>query len=105
MADRVLTWHIPGLLSNGVQGAQRGEVYYLDADYYAEQVILHLKTPATTQATNIDINDDDVSIFTDGVRPSLTAGVNVSKTRHNLWPPRGQPIVTWLGQKTGDSFW
>ncbi|KKM85257.1 hypothetical protein LCGC14_1290900 [marine sediment metagenome] len=76
MADLILTWHIPGVLSEtGVAESNTGVEYTLDKDYVPERVILRLKTAAASSGTpcTIDINDDGSSIF--DVNPTIGQGL------------------------------
>jgi len=68
MADRVLRWHIKGVLSEtGVKDTDvEGQAHRLDEDYRPTEVWVRVKQASQgTDGTGItiDINDDDVSIF------------------------------------------
>jgi hypothetical protein len=73
MADRVLTWHIAGTLSNNVQGTNVSTEYVLDDDYLPVRVILRQKVAQSGDATLVDINDDGTSIFR--VQPAVNQGL------------------------------
>jgi len=76
MADLILTWHIPGVLSEtGVVEGNTLTEYTLDKDYEPERVILRLKTPGDSSGTSctIDINDDGVSLF--DINPTIGQGL------------------------------
>lgn len=68
MADRVLRWHIKGVLSEkGVKDTDvQGQAHRLDRDYRPTDTWLRVKQESQgTEGTGvtIDINDDGVSIF------------------------------------------
>ena len=76
MANRVLRWHILGVLSKtGVVDTDvQGNAYKADKDYTPTDTWLRVKTaPQGTQGTGIkiDINDDGVSIYGEGHEPVL----------------------------------
>ena len=76
MADRILIWHIPGVLSEtGVAESNTGVEYTLDKDYTPERVVLRLKTAAASSGSpcTIDINDDGASIF--DINPTIGQGL------------------------------
>ncbi len=76
MADRIFSWHEPGVMSEtNVVGTNTKEAYTTDKDYVPERVILRLKTPGATDGDSltIDINDDGVSIF--DVNPTIGQGL------------------------------
>ena len=77
MADLILTWHIPGVLSEtGVVDSNTGIEYTLDKNYSPDRVILRLKTVGASDGASctIDINDDGVSIF--DVNPTIGQGLS-----------------------------
>jgi len=74
MSDRVLNWHIAGVLSNNVEGANVSTEFVADKDYMPVRVILRQKTAQAGDANIIDINDDGVSIFGD-IKPTLNQGI------------------------------
>lgn len=82
MADRVLTWHISGALSEtGVVGTNVSTEFTLDRDYQAEKVLLRLKTEGEDDnggCLAIDINDDGTSIF--DLVPALNSHVQSGET-------------------------
>ncbi len=59
MADRVLTWHIPEIKGTGRQGP----TFYVEDDYEEIAVRVHAETAPVDGELQIDILDDDVSIF------------------------------------------
>lgn len=76
MADLILSWHIPGVLSEtGVVEVNTGIEYTLDKNYVPSRVILRLKTAGASDGDSctIDINDDGVSIF--DVNPTIGQGL------------------------------
>jgi len=73
MADRVLTWHIPGALSNNVQGTNVSTEYVADEDYVPAKCRLRQKEAQSGDPNIIDINDDGVTIFSE--RPMVSQGL------------------------------
>ena len=73
MADRVLVWYIPGVLSENVQGVNVSTEFVLDDDYAPGRVLLRQKEAQSGDATIIDINDDGTSIFS--LRPAINQGL------------------------------
>ena len=64
MADRILTWHIHGVLSEtGVVGVNTAEAYVADDDYVPIRVHLQLADASSGDPLIVDINDDGSSIF------------------------------------------
>jgi hypothetical protein len=78
MADRILTWFIPGVLSNNVEGTNASIEYVADEDYRPVVTLMSQKEAQAGEANVIDINDDGVSIFGD-IKPSLNQGVLTSE--------------------------
>ena len=74
MADRVLVWHIPKVLSNKVEGANASTEYVLDDDYVPVKVRLSQKVAQAGDPNIVDINDDGVSIF-GSVKPNINQGL------------------------------
>jgi len=74
MSDRVLTWHIPGVLSNNVEGTNVSTEFTADDNYVPVRVLLRQKVAQDGVNNIIDINDDDVSIFST-IKPALTKGI------------------------------
>ena len=75
-ADRILRWHIKGVLSEtGVEDADvEGQAHRLDRDYIPEDTWLRVKSASQgIKGTGIivDINDDGVSIFGEGQEANL----------------------------------
>lgn len=78
MADRILTWHIPGVLSeSGVAEANTLTQYIADEDYVPKKVWILQKTAPSGGLTTIDINDDGTSLFT--TNPSLPADMTTAE--------------------------
>ncbi len=76
MADRIIRWHIKGVLSEtGVVGTDvEGQVHRLDRDYIPEDTWLRVKRASQgLEGTGIivDINDDGVSIFGENLEANL----------------------------------
>jgi len=76
MADRVIRWHIAGVLSEtGVVDTDvHGDAYRMDKDYHPIEAWIRVKTASQgVEGTGItvDINDDGVSIFAEGQEPTL----------------------------------
>jgi len=76
MADRILCWHIKGVLSEtGVEDTDvEGQAHRLDKDYIPTEVWLRVKRASQgLEGTGIivDINDDGVSIFGEGQEATL----------------------------------
>jgi hypothetical protein len=78
MADRILTWHIPGpvasvagLVEPGTK-VNVGAEFVADCDYVPVRVLVLVQTMPVSGLLTVDVNDDGVSIF-DFV-PSLGAG-------------------------------
>lgn len=71
----ILTWHIPGVLSEtGVVETNTGVEYTLDRDYVPVRVLLRLKKAgASDEFCTVDINDDGVSIF--DINPTIGQGL------------------------------
>ena len=74
MADRILTWYIPGVLSEtGVQGTNVSTEFVLDGNYTPDVCQVRSKdsvqggatspSDLTPESLDIDINDDGTSIF------------------------------------------
>ena len=81
MADRILRWHIKGVLSEtGVKDTDvEGQAHKLDRDYIPEDTWLRVKRASQgLEGTGIivDINDDGVSIFGEGQEASLPDNTN-----------------------------
>jgi hypothetical protein len=74
MADRILVWYIPGVLSNNVEGINISTEYTLDKDYVPVRVTLRQKEAQSGEPNVFDINDDGVSLFGD-VKPSINQGL------------------------------
>jgi len=75
-ADRILRWHIKGVLSEtGVEDTDvEGQAHRLDKDYIPTEVWLRVKRASQgLEGTGIivDINDDGVSIFGEGQEATL----------------------------------
>ena len=78
-----LTWYIAGELSErDVKGPDRGMIYRLDRDYFPKRVFMACRGLTTGVPLIIDINDDGTSIFTDGVRASVSPVRGTSETTH-----------------------
>ena len=76
MADKILRWHIAGVLSEtGVLDTDvHGDAYRLDKDYQVLDTWLRVKTaPQGLEGAGIqiDINDDGTSIYGEGEEPVL----------------------------------
>ena len=74
-ADRVLTWYIPGFLSEtGVVGSNVSTEYTLDQNYVPGRLHIRLKEKPSPdgEPCTIDINDDGESIFPQTQKPILT---------------------------------
>ncbi len=76
MADKVLRWHIPGVLSEtGVVDTDvHGDAYQLDRDYVVLDTWLRIKTVPKGEGglgIQVDINDDGTSIYGEGQEPVL----------------------------------
>ena len=70
MADRVLTWHLEGVLTEtGVKESNTSVEFVADVNYKPVLVRVLLKTAPTSGTLTIDINDDGTSIF--DTAPSL----------------------------------
>ena len=63
MSDRTLTWFVPGVLSQNVEGTNVSTEYVLDENYVPVRVVIRQKVAQGSDPTIIDINDDGVSIF------------------------------------------
>ena len=70
--NRILRWHIPGVLSEtGVKDTDvKGNAYKLDRDYIPVECWVRLKSAPSGMTLIIDINDDGTSIFSE--RPVMT---------------------------------
>lgn len=62
MADKVLTWHIPVVIGEGVR---QGPTHYVDGDYTPTRLIIHAENAPINGNLEIDILDDGVSILED----------------------------------------
>ena len=76
MADRILRWHVPGVLSEKgvVDSDVQGQAHRLDRDYRVLDTWVRVKTaPQGTGGTGIviDINDDGTSIYLSGHEANL----------------------------------
>ena len=76
MADRVITWNIPGPIDKqGPVVDYNGHAFYADADYRVGRVTTRQKTNVAVPNTNpviFDINIDGTSIYADqSARPHL----------------------------------
>jgi len=74
MSDRVLTWHIAGVLSDNVEGTNVSTEFTADDNYVPVRVLLRQKSAQAGVNNIIDINDDGVSIFST-IKPALTQGI------------------------------
>ena len=88
---RYLTWHIKGSLIEEAGRSQVRETYVLDQDYLPVEITLYIKTAPTLSDLVIDINDDEVSIFTQN--PRLSAGQKQTDTR-SFSPNGAQRILS-----------
>ena len=92
MANRILRWHIKGVLSEtGVEDTDvEGQAHRLDADYIPEDVWVRVKRASQgLEGTGIivDINDDGVSIFGEGQEANLPD--NSTETTCNTFSSSG----------------
>ncbi len=76
MADRILRWHVPGVLSEtGVVDTDVfGQAHRLDRDYRVLDTWVRVKTASQGvggTGITIDINDDGTSIFASGHEANL----------------------------------
>ena len=88
MADRIIRWHIKGVLSEtgAVDTDVEGQAHRLDRDYIPEDTWLRAKkAPQGIDGTGIivDINDDGVSIF--GERREATLPDNATENTSNTF--------------------
>ena len=92
MADKVLHWHIPGVLSEtGVVDTDvHGDAYQLDKDYKVLDTWLRVKAAPQGEGglgIQIDINDDGTSIYGEGREPVLPD--NTQETTCNTFSSKG----------------
>lgn len=83
MADRVIRWHIAGVLSKtGVKDTDvQGNAYKADKDYTPTDTWLRVKTAPQGTGIKVDINDDGVSIYGEDQEPVLPD--NTVEVTHN----------------------
>ena len=84
MADRILHWHVPGVLSESdVEDTDvQGNAFYIDKDYQVVDTWMRVKkAPQDNEGLGIqiDINDDGASIFDEGQEPILGDNATESK--------------------------
>ena len=77
MADRILHWHIAGVLSQtGVKDTDvQGNAFRMDRDYRCLDTWLRVKTASQDNeglGVQVDINDDGTSIFGVDQKPVLS---------------------------------
>ncbi len=71
MADRILTWYVEAIVSDGTG---QGPVYCLEDDYTPVALRLYATIAPDTADLQVDIKDDGTSIFTH--LPTLQKGQN-----------------------------
>lgn|SRR3990167_693140 len=85
MADRIMTWHIAGLIGDGVS---QGPAYVLDKDYALPGVVrLYAQRAPGYDSLRVDIKADGVSLFEDaiGARPASVPSLQKGRSIEEHW--------------------
>lgn len=112
MADRILRWHVAGVLSEtGVVDTDvHGDAYQLDKDYRVLDTWLRVKTVSQGvggTGIQIDINDDGTSIY--GVNQEPVLPDNTQETTCNTFSSpdlilREGSVITFDVDKVGKEY-